>query len=184
MRVAALFIRTVEMAERPVGQLVVERCRRGTRWLSGRAQHMNRVSSSISGVAPDPVWIVPTGEHSPLRVPRSASDPVRKTPELSYPPLLSAAQSKEPRPAGRLCDGVGSAARPRAPGRAPQTLRSRSAADAPLARTPRGFALGAKLRGGPPASPSFGNATPKRMHCRRSGGTGSGGKPDKSGGIL
>ena len=34
----ALFIRTVEMAERPVGRLVEERCRRGTRGLSWREQ--------------------------------------------------------------------------------------------------------------------------------------------------
>src|SRR3989344_6943542 len=78
MRVAALFIRTVEMAERPVGQLVVERCRRGTRWLSGRAQHMNRVFPQYIGLADHAgSGLSPTGEHSPLRVPRSASDPGR-----------------------------------------------------------------------------------------------------------
>jgi len=42
MRGLALFIRAVELAVRPVGQLVLERCRRGTRWLSRRAQRMAR----------------------------------------------------------------------------------------------------------------------------------------------
>ena len=77
MRVAALFIRTVEMAERPVGQLVVERSRRGTRWLSGRAQHMNRVPPVYRARRRAGCGLSPTGKHSPLRGPRSASDPGR-----------------------------------------------------------------------------------------------------------
>jgi hypothetical protein len=66
---------------------------------------------------------------------------------LSPPPHLSAAQSKE-RPA-RLCDGDGSAGRPRAPSRAPQTL-GRGAQRTRLRRgRPAIFPLGGKLRGGP-----------------------------------
>src|SRR5258708_73844 len=144
------------MAVRPVGQLVEEHCRRGTRWLSWREQHMNRVLIQYIAAAPVAGVDTPTCEHSPCEY-RGASATLCDR-HLSHPPHLSAAQSKECRPSGttmrrrRLC-------RP-TPCPRPSTAdsRSRSAADAPPARPARGFALRAKLRGEPPASPSFGKS--------------------------
>ena len=101
------------------------------------------------------------------------------------PPAFVGSPKQGARPSARLCDGVGSAGRPRAPSRAPQQP-ARSAADATtVADVERGFGLWPKLRGEPPAPPRFGKRKMlKHRVCRRSGGTGSGGTPDKCGGKL
>ena len=91
-----------------------------------------------------------------------------------YPPHLSAAQSKERAPARDYATASALAGRPRAPSRAPQQP-ARSAADAPSARTSNAvLRLWAKLRGEPPAPPSFGNATLKALHSQAEWGHGVG----------
>jgi hypothetical protein len=76
---------------------------------------------------------------------------------LSLPPAFVGSPKQGARPSARLCDGVGSAGRPRAPGRAPQTS-SRGAQRTRQRRGRPAVLPRAKLRGGPPASPSFSNA--------------------------
>jgi hypothetical protein len=88
----------------------------------------------ITPARPTPAgWVFsPTivGQDSPLRVPRSASDPGRIAgrcfaartpgartliPRVNYPPAFVGSPKQGARPSARLCDGVGCAARPRAP---------------------------------------------------------------------
>jgi len=144
---------------------------------SSRRQTLNPANAGFSFLGRDK-----TSEHSPRRVPGSVSDPAEFS--LRYPPHLSAAQSKERAPARDYATASALAGRPRAPSRAPQQP-ARSAADATMvADGERGFGLRPKLRGEPPAPPSFDECTPRRCIRRRSGGTGSGGTPDKCGGKL
>jgi len=71
--------------------------------------------------------------------------------------------------------GVRSAAEPPDPVRpAEHRSTARSAAAAPAARTPRSFAPRAKLCGGPPAPPSFGECTPWALHSQAEWGHGVG----------
>jgi hypothetical protein len=136
-------------------------------------------------------------KNSPPRVPGSASDPIGHlscrfpNPQaravrgqvghlrLPTPPHLAAAQSKE-RALARLCDGD-RLCRPTPcaqPSTADPRVEERSGrafgADAPR------FRPWAKLRGGPQLRLAL--AMLDTQHCRRSGSTGSGGKPDKCGG--
>src|SRR5205814_15894 len=77
----------------------------------------------------------------------------------------------------------GVAGRPRAPSRAPQQSEERSLR-APRRGGRRFCPFAGKISREPPAPPSFGKRTLKRCVCRRSGGTGSGGTPDKCGGNM
>jgi hypothetical protein len=95
--------------------------------------------------------------------------------ELFAAELCAVAQSKQRLPARDYATALSSAGRPRAP--------SRAHADARV-EEPRGFALRRNYAEGAPASPSFSKHALKRRVCRRSGGTGSGGKPDICGGKL
>ena len=134
---AALFIRTVEMAERPVGQLVVERCRRGTRRLSGRAQLMNRVLLQYIVLVSRANCAYPN-----LSALAQASTGERLRPiciPSSLPPVLSGGQSKERALARDYATPSGEAARPRG-----------TSHDA---RRPQ-----ATVAAGPPAPTSFGKS--------------------------
>jgi hypothetical protein len=84
-----------------------------------------------------------------------------------YPPPRICRQPKatSAAPAARLCDGVGSAGRPRAA--------------SPKRRSPQ-----AKAAEGHQLRRILANADAQHRVCRRSGGTGSGGTPDKCGGKL
>jgi hypothetical protein len=61
---------------------------------------------------------------------------------VSTPPAFVGSPKQGARPGARLCDGVGSAARPRAPGRAPETLVEERSGRACGADVPRFCPLG------------------------------------------
>ncbi len=170
------------MAVRPVGQLVEERCRRGTRRLSRREQ-LNRVPLQYIAASSWPTWIPPTRGHSPCEYRGAPATLCDRHPELPPPPAFVGSPKQGAPPqrhdyATALPPDPVRPAEHRRPRRGAQ--RTRPGADAArFCPPPR-----AKLRGEPPAPPSFGKRTLKRCVCRRSGGTGSGGTPDKCGGKI
>ena len=152
--------------------------------LSRNAQRGHPVLSVYGVVHPAGLWIA--RQRRPRAIPVSSRKHARARThqKLVYiPPAFVGSPKQGARSCARLCDGD-RLCRPTPcaqPSTADPRVEERSGraygADAPR------FRPWAKLRGGPPASPYFGNAG-HSQHCRRSGGTGSGGKPDKCGGKL
>ena len=89
-----------------------------------------------------------------------------------YPPAFVGSPKQRARPSARLCDGVGSAGRPRAPSRAPQQP-ARSAADAPLARTAAVLPPSAKHAESPQLRLALANAR-QALHSKAEWGHGVG----------
>ena len=172
-------------------------CRRGTCGCPGIMSEP-RSEASVYRRRDSPAGVdsaAAQSEHSPFAASTGErSDPTRlgRAPAVRCvcfnPPHLSETQSNEPRPsaaATRPAGGGRRRSRP-TPCAQPSTTdhRSRSAASAPWAQRSAILPSRGKIAEGPQLRLALANADAQRRVCRRSGGTGSGGTPDKCGGKL